>query len=112
MSKLPETLDELNVKLLKLLSGETIIAYMHDLDSEYEIGMEEPMLVTIDESHHYTLVPWVPFSNGEVHIINNVNIILESSVDNSMKAYYMKLVLDQIAPDETEIANPDSKTLH
>jgi len=110
MNKLPETLDELPIMFFKLMNGESIIAYTHDLDNEYSIGVEEPMSVTINTKQEYELIPWIPFSDGRVHILDNMNIVIDSPVNNSMKTEYMKLILDNILPETIE--TPSSNTLH
>ena len=58
----PEKLQDIPVKLYKLISGETIVAYTHDLDDESagaHIGIEEPMKVIVEEDNHYVMTPWL-----------------------------------------------------
>lgn len=98
--QLPQTLEELNVKYFKLMNGESIISYTHELDSDLVVGLEEPMKISIDnEDQSYLLTPWIPFSDGRVHVLDAINIVIESPVDTQMKAQYMKIVLDGIDPD-------------
>lgn len=102
-TKIPDTLEELNIKYLKLMSGESIISYIHDLDIDTygsTVGLEEPMVVNIDGDNQYTFTPWFPFTTDKIHLLDSYNIIAESPVDTHMKAYYMKLVLDDIIGDE------------
>jgi hypothetical protein len=102
-NKLPKTLDDLNVRYFKLMSGDSIVSYVHDLDPEDHgavVGLEEPMTVSIDpEDHSYMLTPWMPFSKGIVHLLDTYNVIIESDVDTEIKATYMKIVLDSLEPD-------------
>ena len=59
----PDHISDLPVKLFKLVSGEQIIAYTHNLDDESNgalIGKEEPMKVSVEEDHHYVMTPWLP----------------------------------------------------
>ena len=100
-NKIPETLDELPIKLFKLMNGDSIIAYTHDLDNEYSIGLEEPMNVKVNTSQEYELTPWLPFSDGRVHILDNMNIVIDSPVNNSMKAEYMRFILDTVIQSPT-----------
>jgi len=98
MDKLPKTLEELNIKYFKLLNGESIISYVHDIDAEHGamVGLEEPMAVLVKGTKDYQFTPWFPFSTGKVHMLDSYNIIAEAAVDTHMKAYYMKLVLDDV----------------
>jgi hypothetical protein len=95
-SKIPKTLDELPIKLFKLMNGESIISYTHNLDNEFCIGLEEPMSVKINSDSEFVLSPWMPFTVEEVHVLDNTNIVMDSIVDNDMKAQYMQIVLDNI----------------
>jgi len=107
-NKLPTTLEELPIKFFKLMSGESIISYTHDVDNEYCIGLEEPMSVKVS-AEEYVLTPWIPFSDGRVHILEAMNVIIEAPVDSNMKAQYMRIVLDSIIEDNIK---PESKVLH
>ena len=107
--ELPTTLEELNVKYFKLMSGDSIVSYVHDLDTEAAVGLEEPMVVSIDpEDHSYLLTPYMPFSTGKVHILDAFNILLESDVNTDIKATYMKIVLDGLDP----VDDIESTVLH
>lgn len=108
-NKLPTTLEELPIKFFKLMNGESIISYTHDVDNEYCIGLEEPMTVSTNTEHDYVLTPWIPFADGRVHILEAMNVIIESPVDTHMKAQYMKIVLNTIIEDNIQ---PESKVLH
>ena len=44
--KFPETLKDVPVRLLKLVSGESIIAYVHD-GNDKTVAIEEPMRLHI-----------------------------------------------------------------
>ena len=102
-SKLPDTLDELNIKYLKLMNGDTILSYIHDHVADHMIGLEEPMSVTIDENQSYILTPYLPFATKSVHLLDSYQVVIESDVQPYMKAQYMKLVLDEIKPLDADI---------
>ena len=110
MKELPKTLEELPIKFFKLMNGESIISYTHELDNEYCIGLEEPMTVKLNSDYEYILTPWVPFSDGRVHVLENMNIVIDSPVDSNMKAQYMRIVLDTLKQDELE--DMESTVLH
>ncbi len=100
----PRQLSDVPVKFFKLVSGESIIAYVHELDDESNgalIGIEEPMRVRIEEAdHHYVMTPWLPFSSQKLHVLENFNVMLSTDVNDDVKAHYMKIILDEIQTDK------------
>ena len=99
----PDHISDLPVKLFKLVSGEQIIAYTHNLDDESNgalIGIEEPMKVSVEEDNHYVMTPWLPFSSQTLHVIEDFNIMLTTDVTDDVKAHYMKIILDEIQTDK------------
>jgi len=99
----PDHISDLPVKLFKLVSGEQIIAYTHDLDDESNgalVGIEEPMKVSVEEDHHYVMTPWLPFSSQTLHVLEDFNIMLTTNVTDDVKAHYMKIILDEIQTDK------------
>ena len=101
--KYPDEIHDIPVKLYKLVSGESIIAYTHDLDDESNgalIGIEEPMNVHVEPDSHYVLTPWLPFSQQKLHILEDFNVMISSDVNDDVKAHYMKIILDEIQTDK------------
>jgi hypothetical protein len=93
-SKKPITIDDLNVKYFKLMNGDSIVSYVHDnIEGGTTIGLEEPMKVSMDKNKQYCLSPYMPFTSDTVHHLDVFNILLESAVDNDIKAHYMRIVL-------------------
>ena len=93
----PVQLQDIPVRLFKLVSGESIIAYTHEFDDESDgflIGIEEPMNIIIDVDNHYVFTPWLPFSTKGIHYMKEYDILLSSDVVTDVKAYYMRTVLD------------------
>jgi|TARA_B110000908_G_scaffold62326_1_gene75624 hypothetical protein len=93
----PLQLDDIPVKLYKLISGESIIALSRAFDEEsegYLIGIEEPMSVIIDDDHRYGLSPWLPFASSTIHYLKEIDVLLSSDVKTDIKAHYMRTVLD------------------
>ena len=99
----PDQISDLPVKMFKLVSGESIIAYTHDLDDESNgalIGIEEPMKVQVEDlDSHYVMTPWLPFSNQKLHVLEDFNVMLTSEVNDDVKSHYMKIILDEIQHD-------------
>ena len=106
-------LEDIPVRLYKLISGETIVAYTHDLDDESagaHIGIEEPMKVMIEEDNHYIMTPWLPFAANSHHYLKEYDILLSTDVQTDIKAYYMRTVLDA-ATDMDNRALADSNQI-
>lgn len=99
----PDQISDLPVKFFKLVSGESIIAYTHDLDDESNgalIAIEEPMHVHVEPDSHYVMTPWLPFSTTKLHVLEEFNVMVTSDVNDDVKAHYMKIILDEIQTDK------------
>ena len=100
----PDQISDLPVKMFKLVSGESIIAYTHDLDDESNgalIGIEEPMKVQVEDlDSHYVMTPWLPFSNQKLHVLEDFNVMVTTDVTDDVRAHYMKIILDEIQTDK------------
>ena len=100
----PDQISDLPVKMFKLVSGESIIAYTHDLDDESNgalIGIEDPMKVQVEDlDSHYVMTPWLPFSNQKLHVLEDFNVMVTTDVTDDVKAHYMKIILDEIQTDK------------
>jgi hypothetical protein len=95
----PIQLEDVPVKIFKLISGESIIAYTHEFDDDDEddgflIAIEEPMNIVVDNEHQYVFTPWLPFAANSLHYLKEYDVLLSSDVQTDVKAYYMRTVLD------------------
>ena len=109
----PLQLADVPVRMFKLISGESIIAYTHEFDEDSDgslIGIEEPMNVIIDGDHHYVFTPWLPFAANSHHYLKEYDILLSTDVQTDIKAYYMRTVLDA-ATDMDNRALADSNQI-
>jgi len=104
-NKFPNSLKDVPVKLLKLISGESIIAYVHNDDKD-TISLEEPMCLSYENEYQIVFTPYLPFSENVLHHIDIDNIMFESDVNVDIKAYYMKILLDQVEGIETPSLSP------
>ena len=100
--KYPDRLEDVPVKIFKLISGESIIAYVHEEDNLDTVAIEEPMKMVVEGEHQLVFSPYLPFSESTLHHMNIDNIILETDVHLDIKAYYMKILLDQVEGAERE----------
>jgi len=116
-NKFPPTLEDVPVKMLKLVSGESIIAYVHDVDDD-TISIEEPMRLSVEEDQQLVFSPYLPFSDQPLHHLDMHNVMLESEVSTDIKGFYMKILLDQVEGLDTPSRPPaittmkGSNTLH
>ena len=96
VNKYPDNLEDVPVKLFKLVSGESIIAYVHKLDDAPPglIGLEEPMNVIVEDDHHFVMTPWLPFAASKLHVLEDFNVMLTTDVNLEIKAHYMRTILD------------------
>lgn len=105
--KYPDNLKDIPVKLYKLISGESILAYTHELDDESNgalVGIEEPMKVVVEDDNHYIMTPWLPFASQKLHVLEDFNIMLTAEVNEDVKSHYMKIILDEIQTDNDMMA--------
>jgi hypothetical protein len=93
-----DRLEDVPVKMFKLISGESIIAYVHEEDN----SIEEPMRMDIEDGNSLVFSPYLPFSESKLHYMDSHNIILETDVQPDIKAYYMRILLDQVEGIERE----------
>ena len=94
--KFPDELKDVPVKFFKLISGESIIAYVHDEDNLGTVAIEEPMKMVIEDEQQLVFSPYLPFSESKLHHMDVHNIMFETDVHLDIKAYYMKILLDQV----------------
>tara|TARA_B100000809_G_scaffold175324_1_gene172633 strand:+ start:295 stop:660 length:366 start_codon:yes stop_codon:yes gene_type:complete len=109
-NKFPRTLQDVPVKMLKLVSGESIIAYVHDGDDD-TISIEEPMRLHIEEDQQLVFSPYLPFSEQALHHLDMHNVMLESEVSTDIKGFYMKILLDQVEGIDTPSRPPAITTM-
>ena len=100
--KFPDELKDVPVKMFKLITGESIIAYVHDEDNLDSVAIEEPMRMDIEDGNSLVFSPYLPFSDSKLHFIDTHNIMFESDASLDIKAYYMRILLDQVEGTERE----------
>ena len=100
--KFPNELKDVPVKFFKLISGESIIAYVHDEDNLDTIAIEEPMKMVIEDEQQLVFSPYLPFSESKLHYMDTHNIMFETDATLDIKAYYMRIILDMVEGNERE----------
>lgn len=106
-----DSISELPITLFKLTTGENIIAITHDLQDVYRL--EEPMTIAMDNNiQSWILYPWIPFVVNDHYDINKYNVLSTYSVDDDIKALYVKVILDEIDDSDEHEYNPDNVILH
>ena len=99
----PSDISTLPVRLYKLINGENIIAYTHNIDDESNgalVHIEEPMKVITESAENFVLTPWLPFAKGTLHVIEDFNVLLTTDLQDDIKSHYMKIILDEIQHDQ------------
>ena len=98
MEDIEKKFPDVPVKLFKLISGESIIAYTHEIEESHGglIGIEEPMKVIVEDNNHFVMTPWLPFSSQKLHVLEDFNVMIQSEVNIDVKAHYMKILLNEI----------------
>ena len=115
--KFPDELKDVPVKMFKLISGESIIAYVHDEDELDTIAIEEPMKMVMEGEQQLVFSPYLPFSESKLHHMDVHNIMFETDVNLDIKSYYMRILLDQVEgieqeKKETSMAIRGNSSLH
>jgi hypothetical protein len=112
-------LTDIPVRYFKMMNGDSVVSYVVDDAFDEEQGLillEEPMVVTVDDTHRYTFSPWFPFSRENIHVLDSSNVFQDDEVDDDVKATYLKLILDKkegIFPNvEPPAFIPGDGTLH
>jgi hypothetical protein len=116
-NKYPDRLEDVPVKMFKLISGESIIAYVHDEHDANTVAIEEPMKMVIENDQQLVFSQYLPFSESKLHYMDTHNIMFETDVHLDIKAYYMRILLDQVEgieqeKKETSMAIRGNSSLH
>lgn len=99
-------LDEINIRHLKLTSGDELLAIVNKYDRKLGVIVVERPLVLNSfslggrESHY--LADWMPVSKNNVVSIGIHHIVAHCEVTNNAKEAYIKFCLGQLEDDKME----------
>jgi len=127
-------LDDVNIRHIKLVTGDELIAIVlseDDLNEEdYNpelLIVQKPMLVKIrmlEEGTSFLFYDWQPFSKDDTCFINPFHIISHVECSNDIKGQYINVIInspsdedpddydDNEEPTEPEQLFPSNRTLH
>ena len=120
--------DDVNIRHLKLTSGDEVISYVATKDMNGPIvTLERPLQVHRYGLGNFFFSKWHPFAKKNECVVNPMNIVSHSECDDRVKERYIQLCLkiaedpetvemtDEL-PEELESDNvipfPDPKTFH
>lgn len=87
---------ELDIRQIKLISGEEIICLVSS-DNETTYLVERPLVVQslLGSPGKYQLLPWFSLSNSNLISIDKTHIISHAEVDDDIKRHYVTLSLEE-----------------
>ena len=108
------SLDDINIQLFKLSSGDEIISLVYEEPGGVLIGLESPLLLhqkVTAEAHSYAFSDWAPMSKNRGKInLNPTHVISQSEADDEIKERYIRMCL-RMREDETEMEDDDHDPL-
>jgi hypothetical protein len=108
------SLDDINIQLFKLSSGDEIISLVYEEPGGVLIGLESPLLLhtkVTAEAHSYAFSDWAPMSKSRGKInLNPSHVISQSEADDEIKERYIRMCL-RIREDEMELEDDDHDPL-
>jgi hypothetical protein len=100
------SLDDINIQLFKLSSGDEIISLVYEEPGGVLIGLESPLLLhtkVTAEAHSYAFSDWAPMSKNRGKInLNPTHVISQSEADDEIKERYIRMCL-RMREDEMEL---------
>lgn len=113
-------LEDVNIRHIKLVSGEEILALISKVDSRRHLVLvERPLAITslyMGEKETYHLSDWMPVSTEELTSISATHIVAQAEVSNTAKEAYIRYCvgIDDASRDEDDdaYASIDKSKLH
>jgi hypothetical protein len=101
------TLDDINIKLFKLSSGEEIISLISSTSGNNVIELESPLLlhrkVTVT-NHSFAFSDWMALSNEKSKVaLNPMHVISSADVDDEIKDRYIRMCLSMRKQEEHDM---------
>ena len=108
------SLDDINIQLFKLSSGDEIISLVYEEAGSLLIGLESPLLLHVKvtaEAHSYAFSDWAPMSKnkGKINLIPT-HVISQSEADDEIKERYIRMCL-RMREDEMEMEEEETQSL-
>lgn len=121
MSSIRNEAKSLDIRHLKLVTGEEIIALVSKTKDNYYVIEIPLLLVQVYEGNSYSFQfkEWFPLSDDNVVTMNKGHVISLLPVDLDTKEQYLKTVIniaiknvEEMDPSYSELVLPENTTLH
>jgi len=86
--------NDINIRHLKLVSGEEVISYVNDSSENELIILERPLQIHRMGVGGFFFSKWYPFAKKDEAIVNPRQIVSHSEVANDVKEKYIKICLE------------------
>ena len=86
--------NDINIRHLKLVSGEEVISYVNENSENEIIILERPLQIHRMGIGGFFFSKWYPFSKKDEAIVNPKQIVSHSEVANDIKEKYIKICLE------------------
>ena len=107
------SLDDINIQLFKLSSGDEIISLVYEEPGGMLIGLENPLLLHMkvsNEGHQFAFSDWSPMAKNRGKInLNPSHVISQAEAEDEVKERYIRMCLrmrEDELDDEDEL-EPD-----
>lgn len=99
-------LQDVNIRHIKLVSGEQLIAIIHDQDTESDLMMvQKPMLIKMS-SHEsgttFVFYDWQPLAKTDTCFINPFHIVSHVECVDDIKEQYIKACMNTSSDSDTD----------
>lgn len=104
--------DDIDVRHIKLTSGEDIIALVVGKQDNYLI-VEKPLkmhMMVSESKQSFYFSDWHPFSTESSHLISSIHIISLSKCDDDIKQRYLSICTDPTDDEYYDNEYPDDNT--
>lgn len=105
-SSVKDDIEDLNIRHIKLTSGDEVIALIAGIDTTNQlVHVERPMAIhsTIEnDKEKYYLTDWMPVSKSNIAHISSMHIIAQTEVTTDMKENYIRFCLGIKEPEYTD----------
>lgn len=104
---------DLNIRHIKLVSGDEVIALVRDVDvNRLDVIMERPLLIhteldTGTGRERFYLSDYMPVSKSSIIHMSSLHIVAQCEVTDSVKDTYLRYCLNVDTDGKIESSDPD-----
>ena len=108
------SLDDINIQLFKLSSGDEIISLVYEEPEGILIGLESPLLLHVKvtaQNHSYAFSDWSPMAKNRGRItLNPSHVVSQAEADDEIKERYIRMCL-RMREDEEDFEEEETDQL-